>query len=212
MRERFDECGNCIGAHNMIFDEIPDDYVVKRVILNDKVFDLSYLGVMKYLRDNNIDDCFADNSFYSREVIQHMAMDYLESAIYLQKGIAADRGGEVVSFYFIPCAFSCKHSIELKLKECLLSEGCKELRGHSVISLWQQLKTRGFPHEAEIEDFLIEVEKIDNNEMALRYGISKNLEPLSEKYKFDIDSMIMNTKFLFNILDEYVVHGCNWNK
>ena len=81
-----------------------------------------------------------------------------------------------------------------------------------MISLWQQLKTRGFPHEAEIEDFLIEVEKIDNNEMALRYGISKNLEPLSEKYKFDIDSMIMNTKFLFNILDEYVVHGCNWNK
>lgn len=42
--------------------------------------------------------------------------------------------------------------------------------------------------------------------MALRYGIGKDLEPLQEKFKFDIDSLITNTMFLFNILDEYVIH------
>lgn len=42
--------------------------------------------------------------------------------------------------------------------------------------------------------------------MALRYGINSKLEPLSENYKFDIDNLINNTMFLFNVLDEYVVH------
>ena len=41
--------------------------------------------------------------------------------------------------------------------------------------------------------------------MALRYGINKNLEPLQEKFKYNIDSLITNTMFLFNILDEYVI-------
>ena len=212
MRERYDETGKCIGAHNMTYDEIPDDYVMKKIILDDKVFDLSYLSVMKHLRSIRADECFEDDAYYSKEVIGHMAMDYLESALYLQKGIAADRGGEIVTYYFIPCAFLCKHAIELKLKECLLSEGALELKGHSVVQLWQQLVTKDFPQYAELESFLQEVEKIDNNEMALRYGISKALAPLSENFKFDIDCMLINTKYLFNVLDEYIVHGCKWDK
>lgn len=123
MRKRYDETGKCLGAHNMTYDEIPDDYVMKKIILDDKVFDLSYLGVMKYLRSIKVDESFEDDAYYSKEVIGHMALDYLESALYLQKGIVADRGGEMVTYYFIPCAFLCKHAIELKLKECLLSKG-----------------------------------------------------------------------------------------
>lgn len=211
MRKRYDVSGKCIGANNMIYDEIPDDYAMKKVILDDKVFDLSYLGVMKHLRSMKVDECFEDDAYYSKEVIGHMAMDYLESALYLQNGIVADRGGEVVTYYFVPCAFLCKHAIELKLKECLLSEGAQELRGHSVLQLWKQLVTKDFPKRTELENFLVEVEKIDKNEMALRYGISKDLTPLSENFKFDIDSMLMNTKYLFNVLDEYVVHGCKWD-
>ena len=40
MRKRHDATGNCIGAHNMIFDEISDNYIVKKVILDDKVLQL----------------------------------------------------------------------------------------------------------------------------------------------------------------------------
>lgn len=207
MRKRYDATGKCIGAHNMVFDEIPDDYVIKRVILDDKVFDLSYLGVMKHLRSIKVDESFEDNSYFSREVIGHMAIDYLESARYLQKGIVDDRGGEIVTYYFIPCAFLCKHAIELKLKECLLAEGAEELKGHSVEALWNQIKTVSYPHHDELPAFIKEIEKIDKNEMALRYGINSKLEPLSENYKFDIDNLIQNTMFLFNVLDEYVVHA-----
>ncbi len=206
MRERYDDNGNLIGSCRMIFDEIPDDYQIQKVILEDKVFDLSYLGIMKHLRDNKVAEEFSDNTFYSSEVLSNMALDYLNSAIYLQKGIIVDRGQEIVSYYVIPCAFLCKHSIELKLKECLLNMGGKELKGHSVLQLWDKLNKSDIPQYDKLQGFIVDVEKIDNNEMALRYGISKALEPLQEKFKFDVDSLISNTMFLFNILEEYIIY------
>ena len=36
MRERYDATGKCIGAHNMVFDEIPDDYDIKKLSLMTK--------------------------------------------------------------------------------------------------------------------------------------------------------------------------------
>jgi hypothetical protein len=134
-----------------------------------------------------------------------MAMDYIQSALYLHRAIVNDRDGETVSYYVIPCAFSCKHSIELKLKECLITKGMKELKGHSVLTVWNDLDEKNIPHSKNITVFLQEVEKIDNNEMALRYGISRKAEPLQENFKFNIDVLIMNTMFLFNVLDEYVI-------
>ncbi len=205
MRKRYDDNGNLIGSCRMVFDEIPDDYQIKKVILEDKVYDLSYLGVMKHLRDNNVASEFANNNFYSSEVLSHMALDYLNSAMFLQKGITAERGQGIVSYYVIPCAFLCKHSIELKIKECLLAMGEKELKGHSVLTLWDKLNKADLPQYGKLRDFIVDVEKIDNNEMALRYGISKALEPLQEKFKFDVDNLISNTMFLFNILEEYII-------
>ena len=95
MRERYDDKGNLIGCCRMVFDEIPDDYQIQKVILKDKVYDLSYLGVMKHLRDNNVAPEFSDNNFYSSEVLSHMTLDYLNSAMYLHKGIIADRGQDL---------------------------------------------------------------------------------------------------------------------
>ncbi len=205
MRARYDDNGNIKGYHRMLFDNIPDDYQIEKVILYDKFIDLSYLGVMKHLRDNKVANEFEDNKYYSSEILSHMALDYLKAALYLQKGIIADRGQDVVSYYFIPCAFLCKHSIELKLKECLLVKGESRLNGHSILSLWKKLNVIEMPQYFELYEFIKEVEKIDNNEMALRYGISKDLLPLQERFKFDIDKLISNTMFLFNILDEYVI-------
>lgn len=205
MRARYDENGNLKGYHNMIFDNIPDDYQIQKVILEDKVYDWSYLGVMKHLRTIKAGEEFADDKFYSSEVLSHMALDYLNSARFLYQGIVKDRGQDLVTYYFIPCAFLCKHSIELKLKECLLEKGTRELKGHSVLRIWDDLDEKQIPHGAELQQFLSEVEKIDNNEMALRYGISKGLSPLQENFKFDIDNLITNTMFLFNVVDEHII-------
>ena len=205
MRARYDESGNVISYHNMVFDCIPDDYRMQRVLTGEKFIDMSYVGVMKHLRSNvNIEE-FSDNKFYSSEVLSHMAMDYINSAQYLHSAIVNDRDGKTASYYVIPCAFCCKHSIELKLKECLVKKGMTELKGHSVLAVWNKLDEKSIPHSDEITAFLEDVEKIDNNEMALRYGINKDIEPLQEKYKFNIDALISNTMFIFNVLDEYVI-------
>lgn len=212
MRERRDQNGNLKGYHNMIFDDIADDYQIQKVILEDKVYDISYLGVMKHLRTIKAEEEFADDIFYSSEVLSHMALDYLESARFLYQGIVADRGQDLVTYYLIPCAFLCKHSIELKLKECLLSKGVRELKGHGVLGIWGDLNEKKILHGTELQRFLSEVEKIDNNEMALRYGISKGLAPLQENFKFDIDNLIKNTMFLFNIVDEYIICKYRYNR
>lgn len=212
MRERRDVNGNLKGYHNMIFDNIPDDYQIQKVILEDKLYDLSYLGVMKHLRTTKAGEEFADDNYYSSEVLSHMALDYLNSAHFLYQGIVADRGQDLVTYYLIPCAFLCKHSIELKLKECLLSKGVHELKGHSVLKIWNDLNENQIPHGTDLELFLSEVEKIDNNEMALRYGISKGLAPLQENFKFNIDNLITNTMFLFNIVDEYIICKYRFNR
>lgn len=206
MRNRYDASGNLIGAHNIIFDKIPDDYKMQKILTGDKFADWSYVGIMKHLRTIEAGEESFDDKFYSTEVLSHMAMDYIKSAQFLYSGIVGDRDGNTVSYYLIPCAFACKHSIELKLKECQIEKGFENLKGHSVLEIWNALDEKDIPHADDITDFLEEVEKIDNNEMALRYGISKNLEPMQEKYKFDIDTFLTNTMFLFNILDEYVIH------
>lgn len=206
MRERCDATGSVSSYHSVIFESIPDDYKMETVLNGERFNDLSYVGIMKHLREKKISKEFSDNEFYSSEVLSHMAMDYINSARYLHIAIVHDRDERIVSEYLIPCVFCCKHSIELKLKECLIEKGFKEIKGHSVLEIWNKLDEKSIPHSGEITVFLEEVEKIDNNEMALRYGISKNLDPLQEKFKFDVDRLIMNTMFLFNVLDEYVVH------
>lgn len=206
MRPRYDEEGNIKSYHNMVFDNIPDDYKMQKVLTGDMFYDWSYVGIMKHLRTIKAGEEFFDKKFYSTEVLSNMAMDYIKSAQYLYSGIVGDRDGNTVSYYLVPCTFACKHSIELKLKQCQIEKGFETLKGHNVFEVWNALDEKDIPYAGEITFFLQEVERIDNNEMALRYGINKNLEPLQEKFKYNIDSLITNTMFLFNILDEYVIH------
>ena len=205
MRDRFDSQGNLIGAHNMIFDDIPDDYEIQKFILEQGVYDLSYLGVMKYLRNQNVSAEFHDNQFYSKQVLEYLALDYLQSALFLQKEIIYERGIDIVSYYLIPCAFLCRHAVELKIKECLLEKTQKIVQSHNVLKLWESLNEKDLNQYHQLDFFVHELEYLDQNEMALRYGVSVNLEPLKEDFMFDIDAMLNNAKFFFNVVDEYII-------
>lgn len=204
MRKRYDEEGNLIRLHKMVFDEIPDDYAIKP-IMTDELWDISYMGVMEHLRDKKISEEFEDNKYYSTEVISHLALDYLYSAVALSNEIEKDRGNEVVSHYLIPAVFLCKHSVELKLKECLIEKGRSEIRGHNVIGLWEKLNETDVPSYDAISSFLKEMEAVDRGETALRYGVNKDLTPIKHAKKYNINIMLSNTKFFFNIVDEYII-------
>lgn len=205
MRIRYDENGQIKGSHNMLFDEVPDDFIMRTVLLDKQNKDLSYTAFLKGLREAQIEKAFEDNNVYSKRVISHLALDYLYSAIFLHEGIVVDRSIYAVSPYIIPCAYMCKHSVELKLKECILEKYGSIKPSHSVAKLWEALNEQEVVHYKEISHFIHEIEAIDGNEIALRYGVSAKLEPLQEDFMFDIDALLDNAKFFFNVVDEYIV-------
>lgn len=214
MRERYDNNGNLIGLHNMVFDEIPDGFVVKTIFTNDKKFvDLSYLGIYKHLTEQYADKDlkgydlgieFQNKNWVGTEVFKHLSLDYLNSAIFLRCGINDDRGEDMATYYLVPCAFLCKHSIELALKFCLLSKGKTNFQGHNVVKLWEMLDETQIPSYKELSNFINEIEQIDYSETALRYGIDKKMQFLPSNLYFDIDCLLSNTMFFFNIVDEYI--------
>ncbi len=205
MRARYDENGKLLGFHNMVFDDIPDDYQMKTIFPNIDLPDLSFLGVMKYLRDIKAAKEFEDNSAYSAEILSSLALDYLNSALYLQRGIVENRQVPSVSLYLIPCAYLCRHSVELKLKECLTEKKGSIAKTHSFSELWDALDEKTMPHFEAINEFIRELAVLDENGMALRFGVSVKLEPLKEEFQFSIDALLDNTKFFFNVVDEHVI-------
>lgn len=213
-RLRYDQNGNCIGSHTMIFDEIPDDYVVDSIFLNGKFGDLSNLGIFKHLKGYYADKPlkgfdlgieFQNEEWFRSEIFMGLSLDYLNSARYLWKAIDKERGKDMVSYYLIPCTYLCKHSIELMLKRCLLAKGITEFKGHSVKKLWEKLDEKQLPHYLELSSFIDEVEQIDSNEMALRYGLDNGFKLLPSDLYYDIDKIIANAMFLFNIVDEHII-------
>ena len=61
------------------------------------------------------------------------------------------------------------------------------------------------PHYQELSSFINEVEQIDSNEMALRYGLDNGFKLLPSDLYYDIDKIIANAMFLFNIVDEHII-------
>jgi hypothetical protein len=54
MRARYDENGNERSYHQMIFDNVPDDYEMQSVLTGEKFTDLSYVGIMSILDQKKI--------------------------------------------------------------------------------------------------------------------------------------------------------------
>ena len=220
MRERYKN-GKLIEIISLPYEIIPDDYKIQSIITHGFI-DFHYAGILKALSDKykNVDFKkeskyalgieFTNKDFYVEEMMSHLASDYLNSALLLAKAVLNDRKQEerICSSYVIPCAFCCKHAIELKLKYCLFIQGVDDIKSHNILKLWESVKKTYIPNIDSIENFLKEVNKIDPNEMTLRYNISNKLTPLSEKLQFDVVMMIQNTMFLFNILEEYVIYKC----
>ena len=216
MRYRYDENGEIIGSHSMVFDSIPDDYQVESIFVFDDMFpDLSYLGILGHLKEyysqRNLTEYelgveFRDDEWFRQELFENMALDYLYSARFLWQRINAERNQDVVSRYLIPCTFLCKHAMELYIKRCLLSKGIKRFRSHSVKKLWEMLDAESIPDYNRLTAFVEEVEKVDCSEMALRYGLGNDLNLISSNLHYDIDRLLTNAMYMFNVLNKHVLY------
>lgn len=205
MRAFYDKNGNLVRSVAIPFEEILEEYEIKPIKLS-KFKDISYLGFIRELSEHSTDfkELFKDDEdAIGVDILSHLSYDYLQSAISLQKYISDDRNGPniVVSHYVIPCIFCCRHAIELKLKQCIYNICKEKMNTHIIIDLWNKIidKKNGKGLN-NLNSFIQEINSIDENEIVMRYGLDKNLKLLREKYLIDIDALIDNTKYLFNVL------------
>lgn len=203
-RTFYDQNGKPIRWVHLPFEEIQEDYNIKSIRLK-KFKDVSYLGAIKKLSLTSKDF----NNLYNNtkegfavDILSRLALDYLKSAIKLQDAIKNERNFEdiiVVSFYVIPCIFCCRHAVELKLKQVLFEKNKERNPNHTIYELWQKLveETKS-DRIKKLDPFIKDIDKMDKNEIVMRYGLNKNYELLKEDYLIDIDALIYNTKYLFN--------------
>lgn len=139
--------------------------------------------------------------------MQHQAYDFLASATFLRNGLNADRDGNTVSCYVLPCAYCCRHAIELYLKYCALVKGVefKKMLCHKITDLWHNIDEKDMPCFDKITKYFKELDIIDENGMALRYGLNKSFDIPNENFKFNVDIMICNAMYVINVLDEFVI-------
>lgn len=205
MRIFYDEKGKPYRSVAVPFEETPEDYEVKPIKLKN-FKDISYLGFIRELPEHS-DEFKAilnnDEGAVGADVLSHLAYDYLQSAICLQKGVIVDRNSSVLvaSHYVVPCIFCCRHAIELKLKQCVYDISKEKVNNHTIIDLWERIKNKKTGSGLiKLNAFIEEINEMDGNEIVMRYGLDKNLKLLKEKYMIDIDALIENTKYLFNVL------------
>ena len=205
MRKFYDENGKWIRSVAVPFEDIPEDYMVRKITL-PAMQDLSYFGFMRELSEHSADfkEMLKGNEEeIGVDILSHLAHDYLQSAIQLNFKIIEDRNGPdlIVSYYVIPCLFCCRHAIELKLNQCLFVVNHEKSNNHTIIDLWKKITSKQIGNEITyLNGFIAEINAMDENEIVMRYGLDKNLRLLKEKYMIDIDAWISNIKYLFNVL------------
>lgn len=201
------------GGVNLPYESIPDNYDIKSCLTNG--YDLSYAGFMKMMvkkYKNKISE-FQNKDWYGQEIIEHQAYDFLASAKFLRNGLNVDRDGNTVSNYVIPCAYCCRHAVELYLKYCALVKGVesKKLICHKITDLWDIIDEKDIPRYDKITAYIQELDIIDENGMVLRYGLNKSFDIPNENFQFNVDIMICNTMYLINVLDEFVIRPYQYN-
>lgn len=215
MRKRVYEDGSYGFALNLPYESIPDNYEIKSCLNNG--YDLSYVSVMKMLfekyKNKTFESAyelgieFQNKDWCRQEIIKNQAFAFLESAIYLCTGVNSERDGETISNYVIPCAYCCRQAMELFLKYCALVKGIetKKLICHKLVKLWNIVDEKYIPNYDKLTNYIQELDTIDENGMALRYGLDKSFDIPKENFEFNIDIMIHNSMYLINVLEEYVI-------
>ena len=210
-RPIFDHNGNEIGCKSVLFGELSDDYDFKDCTHRLSALNLtSELTAMNVLLENGT----ISDVEYQIHSFHELALDYIASADKLRTafhdGIKTINNGH--SFnprFFIPCAYACRHAIELLFKYAILSK-TRNLdilkSNHWIEKLWVEFQKHYTDERiSKLQRFIDMLKVIDDDGIKLRYGFDKNGSPYSiESYAFDIDILMNNTGYFFDTVDEIV--------
>lgn len=210
-RPIYDVMGNEIGQKSVLFGELPEDYKFRDCTQKLSVLNLtSELTAMNVLlKKGTISDIE-----YQICSFRELALDYIVSADKLREafhdGIKVVNGGHFFNpRFFIPCAYACRHAIELLLKYAILSKtrNLDVLKSnHWIEKLWVEFQ-KYYTDEriSKLQQFIDMLKVIDDDGIKLRYGFDKNGSPYSiESYAFDIDALMDNTGYFFDTVYEII--------
>lgn len=211
------------------YKQISDDYKIISIFPTkpNGVFDYNSISIFKklydkgYLINGTIQNCngepkIKDKHIYngnefSEVLYSYLAKEYLDSAITLCQYIQQERkgmkenGNMRLSSYVNPCAFLCRHAIELKLKQCLCkqNEQAKSIcNSHKLLKLWDKVDKSKLNSQKikQLTTFISELSDIDPNSESIRYGTDKTLLPIQNICDYDCIALIQNAMYLFNQL------------
>lgn len=201
-----------------IFDDIPDDYNMQEFKGKISVYygcELpNKMGFYHQLYNQNL----ISKDMMQSEMLSDSAVHYVYSAIKVFEAHCtaikySEEGVLSVSFcYMTPCAFLCRHAVELKLKSLLfdMTHNLTLIRNkHSVGKLFDLLSNYNFKKYLsqtdydEVKCFITMLDDFDPDGSQLRYAFNNDGEPYDMKNQlFSIHTLIKNTKHFFNILNQ----------
>lgn len=207
------------------YKQIPEDYKVISIFSTIKkgIFDYNSISIFRKLYNNGsltngiikeIDgevvienEHILNGKEYSEQLFSYLSKEYMDSALILAQCILQERkenaeGNVIVSSYVNPCAFLCRHAIELKIKQCLCQQDHEEIKTHKLDELWQVLNKEILSEDVtkQLNNYINEISQIDNNGESIRYGTGHNLLPINSKTDYDCIALVQNGMFLFNQL------------
>lgn len=214
MRVRYDKNGNFKSSIDLPFEEIEDNYKILS-IKSEQIIDWSFSGFMNLLskkyknynfkNKHELGIEFKNKNWVAQEILEHQALDFIKSAILLQKEVQNVRNQEIVSHYTIPCFWCCRHSIELKIKAIGVQKNIKLEKTHTLDDLWIKCIDEKIPNYNKLHAF---IKDMDEMGIHIKYGLDLNFDvPENEEYlHYDSEIMVSNTKYLFNILEYRFSH------
>lgn len=204
------------GTIRLPYMDIPDDYTIKSIFGNG--IDLSNVYIIDKINNNLLVAGYSEDAIGMR-LLEMQYNNFIESAIVLRNAVNLDRKHNndnkdimTISFYVIPCAYCIRHSIELYLKYCILMSNLTIDKNnlnntHKLVNLWNILNPTYIHNYKKLDNFIKEMNTIDENGTILRYITNKQFHKTPNSFEFNIDIMIDNTKYLVNILDEFIIRG-----
>lgn len=207
------------------YKQIPEDYKVVSIFppIENGVFDYNSISIFKklykggYLTNGTVkkndnkavieDEYILNGKEYSERLFSYLSKEYMDSSLKLTQCVLQERkenaeGNDIVSSYANPCAFLCRHAIELKIKQCLCQQGHEEIKTHKLNELWQMLNKEILSEDVirQLGDYIKEISQIDDNGESIRYGTGHNLLPINSRTDYDCIALVQNGMFLFNQL------------
>ena len=207
------------------YKQISDNYKVSSIFSDeDAFFDYNSIIILKKLYEDGLltngdikeengeiiikNEHLYNGCEYSSTLYHYLAKEYLDSALILAKFVLNEREKRitkddiVLSSYVNPCAFLCRHAIELKLKQCLAEQNNINTNSHDLKKLWNSIDKEKLSLDiiSQFDKFISEIIEIDPNGESIRYGTNKKALPIKEPVNYDCLALVSNAMYLFNQL------------